>query len=131
MKQLFIFLSAALVLQACNQEESEPDIVSNWHLIEQLADPGDGSGTFQPVSSGKTVQFFEDGTWNSNGSLCTMSSESNNPSTGTFSVSDSTITVDDCGFAPPYPMTFQIQGGFLILNYPCIEPCREKYEPIQ
>ncbi|MFM1876136.1 MAG: hypothetical protein RL266_1873 [Bacteroidota bacterium] len=123
-------MAVILTCVSCNTEEEEPQLIGQWHLIEQLADPGDGSGTFQPVVSDKMIEFFEDGSLVSNGSLCTMAAQAGNGSTGTYSTTDSTISVDNCGFAPPYPMTFELQGGFLILNYPCIEPCREKYEQV-
>lgn len=127
---LLICFCTAFALSSCNQEENEVDLISQWHLIEQLSDPGDGSGTFQPVSSDKTVEFFVDGTITSNGDLCWMGTETGTGSTGTYDSMDSTILPNNCGFAPPYPMTFEIQDGFLIINYPCIEPCREKYEPV-
>lgn len=34
-----------------------------WQLTAVLADPGDGSGTYQPVSSQKTLTFCMDGTF--------------------------------------------------------------------
>ncbi|MFT4543553.1 MAG: hypothetical protein ACI9EQ_000001, partial [Bacteroidia bacterium] len=27
--------------------------------------------------------------------------------------------------------TYEIDADYLILNYPCIEPCREKYERVE
>ena len=36
--------------------------LGTWRLIEVRADPGDGSGTFQPVISSKTVTFETNGT---------------------------------------------------------------------
>lgn len=129
-RYITFLLMLSVVLVSCKKEE-DPALVNKWHLIEQLADPGDGSGTFQPVSSNKTVEFFEDGTITSNGSLCGMSSEVGSGSSGTYSTADSTITVDNCGFDPPNPMTFEMQGENLIINYPCIEPCREKYEQVE
>jgi len=131
MKSTYVILVLTIALVSCNTEEEGPQLVSKWHLIEQLADPGNGSGTFQPVSSQKTIEFLEDGTLTSNGSLCNMEVQVGNGSSGIYNNSDSTIIVEDCGFAPPYPMTFEMQNGFLILNYPCIEPCREKYEPVE
>jgi hypothetical protein len=118
---------------ACNTETPEdPDdgLTSKWQLIEQLADPGDGSGTFQPVSSQKTVSFYEDESVVCNGSLCYMTTNVGNGTSGTFSAQDSTILVSGCDFSPPFPLTVEMVDGYLVLNYPCIEPCREKYEQI-
>jgi hypothetical protein len=129
-KALFSVLAIGLI--SCNEnDDNESGLVSQWHLVELLSDPGDGSGTFQAVSSEKTVSFFDDGTITSNGSLCTMGTDVSSASSGTYSISDSTITVDNCNFTPPFPVSYQSEGAFLIINYPCIEPCREKYEQIE
>jgi hypothetical protein len=60
MKIKVILSSIAVMafLSACNTENQNEGLVSKWHLIEQLMDPGDGSGTFQPVTSDKTISFF-------------------------------------------------------------------------
>ncbi|MBI1288354.1 MAG: hypothetical protein GC178_12345 [Flavobacteriales bacterium] len=129
MRLKYAAIGMMFLFAACKHKD-EVDLLNKWHLIEQLADPGDGSGTFQPVDSEKTIQFFNDGTVSSNGSLCTMNTEVGSGSTGTYNTTDSTITVDGCGNQLPYPMTYQMEGQFLILNYPCIEPCREKYEQV-
>ncbi len=116
---------------ACNTEKEEA-LLSKWHLIEQLMDPGDGSGMFQPVSSDKTVSFFEDGSVSSeHGSICIGEVWSGgNSSSGTYSEATMTIDVDNCT-GGHVPLSYQMDGGFLILNYACIEACREKYEQVQ
>ena len=114
---------------SCNNENEVPELVSKWALIEILADPGDGSGQFQPVSSDKTVEFFEDGTVTSNGSICIMGTETGSGSTGTYSQADMTIDVDNCT-GGHVPLSYEMDGAYLILNYACIEPCREKYESV-
>lgn len=121
-----LFAAITLLFSSCKKEE-EPDLVNSWKLIEVLADPGDGSGTFQPVTSDKVVSFYTDGTVTSNASICTMETQVGTSSTGTYSTVDSTIAVDDC-VINGFPLTFEMSGSNLILNYPCIEPCREKYE---
>ena len=125
-----IFLPLSLVLSSCNSPE-EDGLMTKWHLIEQLMDPGDGSGTFQPVSSDKTVSFFEDGTITSeNGSICIGEVWSGGTSSsGTFSEATMTIDVANCT-GGHVPLSYEMDNGFLILNYACIEPCREKYEQI-
>lgn len=114
------------LFSSCKKEES-PELVNSWKLMEVLADPGDGSGTFQPVSSDKTVSFYANGTVSCNGQLCTMGSESNNGSTGTYTESEMTITPENCGISP-FVIYYEFDGSDLILNYPCIEACREKYQ---
>lgn len=129
MRYLIVFVSLGLLCQSCNHNE-DPELVNKWHLIAQLADPGDGSGTFQPVESDKTVEFFADGTVSSNGSMCTMTSEVGSGSSGTYNDSTMTIYVDNCNLGTS-PIAYELDGSFLILDYPCIEPCREKYEQVE
>lgn len=131
MKSRYNLLFSALVIAftSCEKEEQDSELVNSWKLIEVLADPGDGSGTFQPVTSDKIISFFEDGTVTSNGILCQMSSETGTGSTGTYSETELSITPDNCGFAA-FVMTYEFAGANLIINYPCFEPCREKYELI-
>lgn len=122
-KALLTILIAALTL-SCSKTNRE--LVGKWRLVEILADPGDGSGRFRPVSSKKVLEFYSDGTLKSNGEICFMSKESETPTTGTYSLADSTIVGEKCK-NPPYKITFEKKGTTLILNYPCIEPCRAKY----
>ena len=126
MKNVILFV---IVLISCVSCKKNPELVSKWHLLEQLADPGDGSGVFVSVTSEKTIEFFEDGTVESNGSLCQMSAESGNGSSGTYSESEQVITPDSCGING-FPTTYELVNSNLILNYPCIEACREKYEQV-
>lgn len=129
--KMYRILSLFLVITAvagCNSNDVE--LVSKWRLIEQLTDPGDGSGTFQPVVSSKVVEFWDDQTITSNGSICSMSATTNSASSGTYNESDMQIEVNGCT-TQAFPLTYEMEDGNLILNYPCIEPCREKYEPVQ
>ena len=127
MKQVFLFSLGVLVLtiNSCEEDE-EPELVNRWKLIEILADPGDGSGQFEPVESDKTIEFFADGTYSSNSSLCYMNSPVDTTTTGTYSSIDSTISAY-CGIAPTL-LNYEMVGANLVINYPCFEACREKYE---
>ena len=127
LRSLVLILIIAFV-SSCN--EVDAGLVSKWRLIELLADPGDGSGTFQPVASNKMIEFYDDGTITSNGSICTLSITSDSPSNGTYNSSTMEIEVEECvgGHAP---LNYEILGEQLILNYPCIEACREKYEQVE
>ncbi len=132
MKQLIILLGLIGLLSSCNSDDdSSPntDLVGEWKLIEVLADPGDGSGTFSAVESNKIIRFHQDGTVSSNGTICSMSIEANNPTSGTYSLINSTINSLDCN-NPDYNYQFEHDGNILIVIYPCIEPCQAKYRKI-
>lgn len=125
-QRILLFSAMVFLFASCKKKES-PDLVNSWKLIEILADPGDGSGTFQAVSSNKIISFFADGTVTSNGQLCTMGTESNASSEGTHVEAETAITPENCGIAP-FVIYYEFDGSNLILNYQCIEACREKYE---
>lgn len=123
-RALLTILITALTL-SCSKTNSE--LVGKWRLVEILADPGDGSGKFHPVSSEKVLEFYSDGTLKSNGEICFMNQESNTPTTGTYSLEDSTIIGEKCKDSTR-KITFEKTGTTLILNFPqCIEPCRAKF----
>lgn len=109
-----------------NDIKIESSLISEWGLIEILADPGDGSGTFQSVESDKIIEFHDNGTITSNGPICFMSINTTTPSSGTFSLIDSTITASEC--IADLKIKFEHNDDILIINYPCIEPCRAKFE---
>ena len=132
MKSIYMTVLIGLLFSSCSKEEesntNNGQLVSKWQLIEQLLDPGDGSGTFSPVTSQKTIELFSNGTWTSNGNLCSLSIDISQSSTGTYSTVDSTITVAICGWSRD--ITFEHDNNALILSYPCFEPCQEKYIPL-
>ena len=111
-------------------------IVSKWKLIEQLSDPGDGSGVFEPVESSRTINFYDDGTIRSNGELCFMSYEVGNVHLGTFSDTednidfDGEIIPDGCEFEET-KIYYQFERSNLILWYLCIEGCGQKFIKVE
>lgn len=104
--------------------------MSSWKLIKNSIDIGDRSGTFKTVESTKTINFYIDGTITSNGSLCDMSINSDNSTSGTYSSSELTFSSSDCTNAE-FEYSYKINGSILIVNYPCIEPCRSKYSQVE
>lgn len=118
------FLISSVFFSSCAKEPEvvKRTIAGNYLLTELLADPGNGSGTFTAVSSSKTLTFGTNNSINSNGDICSMGSDANQPSFGTFSLQDSTISVNNC-----FVIDFELNGNELILSYPCIEPCKAKY----
>ena len=123
MKYLFLSLLIIVALASCDKEPCiETDLIGEYRLAEMLMDPGDGSGTFQPVNSDKTIEFHNDGTVTSNGDLCFMTIEANSPTSGTYSITDSTISITGCS-----DLAFELENDDLIIHYPCIEGCSAKF----
>jgi len=116
-----------MITSCVNHEENLAPVPlqGKWKLVEQLVDPGDGSGEFTDVSSDKTIQFFGDSKVTSNGSLCSMDVGAIQQSSGTYDVNDGSITPTDC--LPAAVIRYEIKEAHLILTYMCYEGCRSKY----
>lgn len=123
-------LYQSLIIMACGVMacSKSSTVLSQWVLKEQLFDPGNGSGQFQKVNSNKTIEFRSDHTIFSNGSLCSMDTESKNSSIGNYSMQDSTITPTSCNMGGA--LRFSMQDTAVYIYYPCIEPCILKYSRI-
>lgn len=129
MKNIFLLLVSVTLFISCNNDDNttttdEASLVGNWQLIEVYSDPGDGSGTFQSVSSETALNFSANGTTvTSNKSFCNI----NNVFTATYSIENGTISLDECGALLPFTINVDFQRNELILSYPCIEACQYKY----
>ena len=127
-RSLFILM----ILAACNTEE-DPQIGSNaltgtWQLIAVLADPGDGSGTFTPVTSDQTLTLSVAGTVISNNGFCASANDQSQKGTYLLDNGIGSITPEDC---PDRTLPINIEEGNLFVGNPaCIEPCRAKYRRI-
>ena len=113
-----------------DNDEITPGIIGKWKLIEVYSDPGNGSGDFNSVESSKTISFTASNKVTSNGNLCNISITTDQTTTGTFSLLDSTISPIECTFFDDFRVNFTIIDSELILYYPCFEGCAEKYEKI-
>ncbi len=125
-----IYIIITILFVSCSKEEPntfQNQLIGKWNLIEVYADPGDGSGTYNPVTSEKYVEFLANGTVKSNGPLCNLSIETNEGFTGTYSIVTKKISGNDCQ-PNPLGIRFDIVDNYLIINFPCIEGCGEKYE---
>ncbi len=141
-KIVFVLLTAAIVFN-CSSDEGKPSednqLLGKWQLIEQLLDPGDGSGTFQTINSERVIEFFSDGTLKINGELCFMASEVGEEERGTYQIT-SDHTADTTHDGEIIPNTSDSRSakvyfdlplsGHLILWYQCIEPCGQKFQKI-
>lgn len=127
MKKFILIFTIVGIITACDKNDQNttfPTLVGSWKLTEILADPGNGSGTFQPVTSNKTLEFDNNGNVTSNGFICDMSTGTNLNSSGTYSLTNRTINSNSC---PNNTIQFELNNGSLILTYPCIEPCKAKF----
>lgn len=139
-RTLGFLLIVLTTVSSCKKEPVDGTLGTNaeevgtWKLVEQLMDPGDGSGTFQPDSSNKTVIFSSNGNIYCNGALCTMDEVVVNPPLwttdpiGTYDMTTQSLYIESCvtigGMSPSY----YLENGHLIIRYPCIEPCLQKFE---
>ena len=128
MKKLILFLLSIIGLSiSCSnddQKNSETELIGNWKLIEVLADPGDGSGTFQSVESDKTIEFKVNGIVTTNGSLCDPYSEEM-ISSGTYN--ENTINTN-CQNSNISTINYELENQFLILNFISNEGYSQKFE---
>lgn len=138
MKNGILILITALLFN-CTSDDANPkneneELLGKWKLIEQLADPGDGSGTFNPIDSARIIEFFSNGTVTVNGLLCYMSSEVDSQKSGTFSEIESAyydgeIVPTGCDYSET-KIYYVIEDSNLILWYLCIEGCGQKFEKV-
>lgn len=132
MKTILSIAVVLLIFSACQkQDTTDNSLTTTWQLIEILADPGDGSGTFQPTTSSKTMTFHSNGTVSSNESLCSFGG-AGTPTTGVYDTTSVPFTMDSlsCDSNPshlPFSVRFEYDNNELLVYYPCIEPCIEKY----
>lgn len=128
MKKRILLLVAIGLMLSCNnnQENLETGLIGKWKLIEVLADPGDGNGTFQPVESNKIIKFKSNGTLTTNSSLCEPYSDEI-ISTGTYE--NNTITTG-CQNPNITTISFELNNQYLILNFASNEGYSQKFEKI-
>ncbi len=124
MKKLLPFIM--LLAVACSSDDSSPEILGDWQLIEVLADPGDGSGRFKVVDSNKRITFLENGTYTANGFICDFTTLSDGTSSGEYTTTDFGYQIP-CAGPVNYTVDIRLEEGFLILSFPCIEPCMQKF----
>lgn len=126
-KQILLLLVVSLMFSCSNDEDNlETELIGKWKLIEVLADPGDGSGTFEPVRSNKIIEFKSDGTLTTNNSLCDPYSDEM-ISSGTYE--NNTITTG-CQNPNIATISFELKNQYLILNFISNEGYSQKFEKI-
>lgn len=131
MKMRFFVLVIFSMLLSCEQDNSHNsetnEFIGKWKMTETLIDPGDGSGTYAPVSGEYFLEFFTDGTVDSNYMLCTLSGTNTGSYTSTYFAEEQYIQSQTCNANQDFQISFQMEGENLILNYPCVEACLVKF----
>jgi hypothetical protein len=132
MKNVYSFILVFFLLASCKSDEgfSSNSIMGTWKLVEMLADPGDGSGTFMFVTSSKTIEFMADGSYTSNGNICAFSTLNDGTSEGMYVSTEEGYRIE-CGEPFVSPLNLQLKNGSLIITFFCIEPCQQKYRRLE
>ena len=125
---MLILLSSSI---SCNQSESiksiSSPILGKWKLEGSLISPGSASLIFTPATKNKTIEFFSNGNFTSNGSICQLNDLIDKPGNGKFTIQDNTIISNEC---KSNQMRFSIKSDTLFISYQCIEACMQKYSRI-
>jgi hypothetical protein len=130
MKKILLLVTIGIVSMSCSNNDNNKanELLGQWQLSEVLSDPGDGSGTFQPVESEKILLFNNDNKVYCNGTLCYITAESDVVTISNYNSQSKTIT-SECTDTPN-TVSYEIVNGELILNYQCIEGCKAKYRKL-
>ena len=123
-----IFLAAALFfVAACKKATTRSvhdGIVGKWKVSEYLADPGDGSGTWQPANPSNPM-YLE---FKSNGMLVANPSGGNNFDHYELT-SDSTLIFS--GGNQNAQRWYRLSDTSLTITGGCFEACGTRYIPVQ
>ena len=123
-KVCFILILQLLFIAWSCADQVDPltsEIYGEWQLTETLADPGDGSGTWQPAVNAQFIVFKRDGTF----------IDSANPKAkSTFLIikKDTSMQITTNGNELNYQ--YRIQDVELILRPTCFEACGNKYKKV-
>lgn len=117
-KACFTFLMITLVvLASCKKDRKDGpgEIYGTWKLTETMADPGDGSGKYRPVT-GEAKYITLEASGKISGEAV--------PDALTFKVLDSTrLELSLKGNTQPVVFWYKVTSSKLTLNPPCIEGC--------
>ena len=127
MKNILFLSLICFLATACNKN-SDSDLTGEWKLIEQLMDPGDGSGEYLSIDSDKTIVFKSNGEFTCNGDICSINGESEISSYGIINADENTITGTGCMSEALFDIGYSFSAGDLILSFPCFEGCLQKFE---
>lgn len=121
----YILFFPIILTIACTENDTPVNLHTpdTYELKALLLDPGDGSGTFQPVQSKKRIEWHANGNLSCFGNICSMSKENDTLTKASWQGGDQIIISEDCG-----QMSYEIKGDTLDIRFPyCIEPCISRY----
>ena len=127
MKNILFLVVIGLYITACkrnsgNDNNSSGDLLGKWQLTEFLADPGDGSGTWQkadPTHPG-FIEFKSDST-------VTISGASRLPSVNYFQRLNDSVMLFVKSNKDSTRLGYHLSGNTLSINPPCYEACGSHY----
>ncbi len=133
MKKIAMLILVALAVTACQYDQDDRLDLSvlegTWHLTEVLFDPGDGSGEFRQIDSKRQMTLTPENTYTANYDVCQAIEEGEN-FTGSFDRIDAQEFLIPCAGSLLNSVQGRLEDGFLVLYYPCDEPCAYRFRKI-
>jgi len=128
---LLLILGLMAIVSSCEEDTVGPkELLGTWELSEVLADPGDGSGTFQPAAENFKITFLPEGElWMDQGLFCTPSLKLFDGANGSYDTARNVILSHECATDETTPKySYEVNANNeLIVYLPCIEPCANKF----
>lgn len=100
-----------------------------WLLSEVLFDPGDGSGEFRPSDAGYTLLLKSENRFDANYDVCRGIEEGELLSGEYSRIGESELLIP-CDGSLVNSVQGRLENGFLLLYYPCDEPCVYRFRKI-
>jgi hypothetical protein len=125
MKKIIQFLVVAMSFVACSKNAPENGgdaaLTGKWNLEMVRADPGDGSGTYQPIESNRVIEFKADGAF----------SDPARPQFNRYSRQDDVITLTSTFTSETYHFYIEelnsMSLAFSLEGFWCGSPYGEKF----
>ncbi len=126
-----LWVVVVFIIQSCSvdgdsegRNPKDKSLDGSWQLIERMVDPGDGSGTLEPVQDGRVLLInTENATIQDDDEFCgtTIPVE--------VEITDEYFEVncDEQNFT----WFYEFEGELLVIRPQCIEGCVYKYEKLE
>lgn len=128
MKAYVILFFISIAVFACSKDNAEEEeygpgsLIGIWKEYEAYMDPGDGSGTFQPVN-GITLTINSDRTYTTSPNHYAWGGS------GRIQLyNDSTVQFVRSASDPLFYATFRFKADKMEVYYMCIEGCGSKFK---